>query len=196
MPNFVMSQPNIVKRPAMATSYFPIYKSSSSNTATTTTNGSYMPTTPHTSYSNAFTSKPHIREKTEGSSGYDSDSSDEGGCRPTLPQQGLMLRVTNPDMETEDNKTIHDVDEHSISPTAVDSHAKETHWNQQQPTNVDLQTNKVPVLPPHMNETNLKIRSMYSNPDLPHHESKTPAANMQDLPGNDTTVTYNNEVVE
>lgn len=195
MSNFAMSQPNIVKRPAMATSYFPAYKSSSSNTTTTTTNSSYMPTTPHTSYSNAFTSKPHRREKTEGSSGYDSDSSDEGGCRPTLPQQGLTLRITNPDMETEENKTINDVDKHSISPTAV-VHAKKTHRNQQQPTSVGLQTNKVPALPPHMNETNVKIRTMHSNPNLPHRESKTPAANMQDLPGNDTIVAYNNEVVE
>lgn len=191
-----MSQPNIVKRPVMANSYFPIYKSSSSNNTTTTTSDSYLPTTPRTPHSNTFTSKPHKIEKAEGSSGYDSDSSDEGGRRPTLFQQGLMLRITNPDMETEDNETINDIDEHSIPPTAVVSHANETHWNQQQPTNVDLQTNKVPALPPHMNEANLKIATMYTNPNMPHHESKTLAANMQDLPGNHTIVTDNNEVVE
>lgn len=106
----------------MATSYFPMYNSSSFNTATTSTNGSLLPVTPTTSHS---TSKLHL--KREHNAGYDSDSSEEGGRRPTPPQQGLMLRITNPDMDADTCNT---------------------------PMNAAVATNNVPALPPHINNLN------------------------------------------
>ena len=138
----------------MTGSYFPIYKSSSSNTATTATTGSELPITPPTIHAippgSSSTSKPHFKQKS--SSGYESDSSDEEGRRLTLPQQGLTLRVTNPDTDGTCMTT----------PTTREAFVGQ---HQQTPRHV-------PDLPPH----NIELNTAAYSTTLPHRESKTLAA--------------------
>ncbi|KAI8636722.1 hypothetical protein BD408DRAFT_486723 [Parasitella parasitica] len=187
------------KRPVMATPYFTMYKTTSSSNSNSNSNPNdaapeaapeaaphslSLPVTPRMSHS----SKPQKPDMTS----YDSDSSDEGVRRATLPQQGLTLRITNPDLDSDDCTTVSNVTVANDNPTAVIATNK-THWHQHQAV-VDLR-NRAPTLPLHKNEANLKITAIYSNPNEPHRESKTLAAagaaavNMRELPKNDTSRT-------
>ncbi|KAK4512978.1 uncharacterized protein ATC70_003689 [Mucor velutinosus] len=148
-----------------------MYKSSSSNTATT---GSSLPITPPTIHS--ITSKPH--DQRDKSSGYDSDSSDEGGRRPTLPQQGLTLRITNPDTESDTCKSAPTTTDVAMAIVAsvtdvCHHHHHHHHQQQQQQQQQHISISNVPDLPPHIN-----LNGPYTT--LPHRESKTVAVSMHE----------------
>ncbi|CEP11335.1 hypothetical protein [Parasitella parasitica] len=151
-----------------------------------------LPATPHLSH----TSKRQKPDMTD----YDSDSSDEGGRRATLPQQGLSLRITNPDLDNDDCTTISNLTVAANDNPTAGRATNKSHWVQHQA--VDLK-NKVPALPVHRIEANLKVAATFSNPNEPHRESKTLAAatgatgantavataavNMREIPKNDNS---------